>query len=81
VVRLRDRVDSARSSSAADAPPPGVELPAGPHVDHPGVAEPDLRLTPGAVFPNATVAEICQSGYARRERHASIAMTVRVYRA
>ena len=38
--------DAPRASSSGDAPPPGVELPVGPRVDHPGVAEPDPRLTP-----------------------------------
>lgn len=70
-----------RLSLSGDAPPPGVELPAGPRVDRPGVAEPDSRLTPGAVFPNATVAEICRSGYAGRERDVSISMKIHVYRA
>lgn len=74
-------VDALRAPSSGDAPPPGVELPAGPHVDHPGVAEPDPRLTPGAVFASATVAKICRPGYARRERDVSIAMKIRVYRA
>jgi hypothetical protein len=70
-----------RASSPGDAPPPGVELPVGPRVDHPGVAEPDPRLTPGAVFPNTTVAEICRSGYARQERDVSISMKIQVFRA
>ncbi len=53
----------------------------GAGVEHPGVAEPDPRLTPGAVLANATVAKICRPGYARRERDVSIWMKVRVYRA
>ena len=68
-------------SSAGDAPPPGIDLPVGSRAEHPGVAEPDPRLTPGAVFANATVAEICRSGYARRERDVSVWMKIRVYRA
>lgn len=72
--------DAPRASSG-DAPPPGVELPAGPRVDHPSVAEPDPRLTPGAVFASATVAEICRPGYARRERDVSVSMKIHVYRA
>jgi hypothetical protein len=72
--------DAPRARSG-DVPPPGMDLAVGPRVEHPGVAEPDPRLTPGAVFPKATVAEICQSGYARRERSVSIRMKRQVYRA
>ena len=70
-----------QAPSSGDAPPPGIEVPAGSRVAHPGVAEPDPRLTPGAVFSNATVAEICRSGYARGERDVSIWMKRQVYRA
>ena len=61
--------------------PPGVELAAGPPVSRPGVAEPDSRLTPGAVFPGATVAEVCRAGYARRHRDVSVALKRQVLRA
>ncbi len=61
--------------------PPGVELPAGPAVARPGVAEPDPRLTPGAVFAAATVAEVCRPGYAGRHRDVPVALKRQIVRA
>ena len=65
----------------AAAVPPGVELPAGPAVARPGVAEPDPRLTPGAVFAAATVAEVCRPGYAGRHRDVPVALKRQIVRA
>ena len=61
--------------------PAGVELAAGPAVARSGVAEPDPRLTPGAVFAGATVAAVCRPGYARRHRDVSVALERQVFRA
>jgi hypothetical protein len=62
--------------------PPGVELPGGPRVaPRPGVAEPDRRLTPGAVFPTATAGQICRPGYARSRRDVPTSLARQVYRA
>lgn len=61
--------------------PPGVELPASPRASHPGVPEPDPRLTPGAILPTATVGQICRRGYARAERAVSIALKRAVFHA
>jgi hypothetical protein len=61
--------------------PPGVELAVGPNVGRPGVAEPDRRLTPGAVFPAATTVQICRPGYARSRRDVPASLARQVYRA
>jgi hypothetical protein len=54
--------------------PPGVELPRAPGIDRPGGVEPDRRLTPGAVFPGATVGQICRAGYAASRREVPISL-------
>ena len=40
---------------------------------------PDPECTPGAIFPNATIAEICVSGYSKRVRNVSTSLKKRVY--
>ena len=45
------------------------------------MAEPDPRLTPGAVFPAATVGEICRPGYARSRRDVPAGLARQVYAA
>ncbi len=67
-------------AGAAATPPPGVQLSPGPPVHHPGVALPDPRLTPGAVFSGVTLGQVCQRGYAGRERSVSITLKREVYR-
>jgi len=57
-----------------------VQLSPGPPVHHPGVALPDPRLTPGAVFSGVTLGQVCQRGYAGRERSVSITLKRAVYR-
>jgi hypothetical protein len=69
-------MDSGRRS-----PPPGVELSHAAPASHPGVPEPDPRLTPGAVLPNVTVAQICRRGFAHAERSVSVSMKRQVFRA
>jgi len=51
----------------------GQALPAHGEASHAGVAMPDPRRTPGAIFPGASRAEICRPGYARSVRHVSLA--------
>jgi len=72
-------IQSARSGKGA--PPPGIELPPSARPRHPGIPEPDPRLTPGAVFPTASVAQICRRGYARTERSVSVTLKREVFRA
>ncbi len=60
---------------------PGVDGAGAPAVDRPGGVEPDPRLTPGAVFPGATVGEICRLGYAASRRDVPIALKREVLRA
>lgn len=60
-------------AGAPTAPSPGA-----------GLAEPNPRLTPGVVFPNASAALVCRRGYARAvrgrlSRLAWIALKRRVY--
>jgi hypothetical protein len=42
---------------------------------------PDPDCTPGAVFENATVAQICVSGYSRSVRNVSVATKKKIYEA
>jgi hypothetical protein len=72
-------VQSARSGTSA--PPPGIELPPSTHPQHPGIPEPDPRLTPGAVLPTASAEQICRRGYARIERSVSVTLKRQVFRA
>jgi hypothetical protein len=46
-----------------------------------GVARPNPRLTPGEVFPTATVAQVCTSGYSSSVRHVEHHQYVEVYAA
>ncbi len=78
--RRRGCVRSSGAPVAANAPP-GVELPRAPGTDRVGGAEPDRRLTPGAVFPAATVGQICRPGYAASRRDVPIALRREVFRA
>lgn len=71
-------VDGVRRSKE---PTPGSELPSAGRARRAGIPEPDPRLTPGAVVSDATTREVCQVGYARRERDVTIAMKRAVLRA
>lgn len=42
-------------------------------------ALPDPQCTPGAIFPNATVSQICQSGYASSVRNVTTSVKNKVY--
>lgn len=62
-VALSRRDDSPAGAAPAYVPI-GNERP-------PGLAMPDRSMSPGDVFPDATVADICKSGYASRVRDVS----------
>jgi hypothetical protein len=60
---------STQSSLTATSPGPIPAATAGPPL--PATARPNAMLTPGDVFPTATVAQICVSGYSSRVRDVS----------
>ena len=63
------------AASPSAAPPPTADpAPA-------GVALPNPRLTPGEVFPNAGVGQICTSGYSSSVRHVEHQQYIDVYAA
>ncbi|MFN2592873.1 MAG: HNH endonuclease [Candidatus Dormibacteria bacterium] len=60
-------------------PPTALPTPSPIPTGSPGVRRPDPRLTPGEVFPQATVAVICVSGYTATVRHVTTAQKKTVY--
>lgn len=74
------------SSATASPSPSPVASPsptpsATPPTPGSGPARPNAQLTPGEVFPTATAARICVSGYSGAVRHVTRDQYVRVYEA
>ncbi len=67
------------SATTATTPHPTPSAAAPPASD--GVARPNPRLTPGEVFPNVTVGQMCTPGYSSGVRHVEHQQYVEVYAA
>ncbi|MGI9147959.1 MAG: HNH endonuclease [Chloroflexota bacterium] len=78
---------SAQVPGATSAPtPPGAtaDRPFGARTRDSGCTirdnQPDHACTPGAIFPNVTVAQVCQPGYPSSVRNVPVAISREVYR-
>jgi len=81
VAHLADTITGSGPEQPPSADQAGRRLPAPAPAAHPGVAMPNPRLTPGAIYPHASVATVCRRGYTQTVRNVPLELKRRVYAA